>query len=171
GSQFKYSDVNYILLGEIVEKVSGMSLEDFGNKRIFGPLGMKDTGFRPQGELKKRCAPTQQREGRWMIGEVHDPRAYYLGGVAGHAGLFSSADDLAIFARMLLNQGKHQGKAFLRPETLKLMTEPRKIDSPKGPGLRTYGWDMATSYSSNRGSVFPQGVSYGHTGFTGTSIW
>src|SRR5471030_3120914 len=99
---------------------------------------MKETGYRPEGDLKKRCAPTQQREGRWMLGEVHDLRACQLGGVAGHAGLFSTADDLAIFARVMLNQGKHQGKAFVRAETVALMTEPRKVPG----GLRTYGWDM-----------------------------
>ncbi len=171
GGKFIYSDVGYILLGSIVEKVGGMPLAQFAHKRIFEPLGMKATGYRPQGELKQRCAPTQERAGRWMIGEVHDPRAYHLGGVAGHAGLFSSADDLAVFARMLLNDGKHQGKAFLRPETLKLMTDPRKVPAGKTPGLRTYGWDMATGYSGNRGEIFTSGVGYGHTGFTGTSIW
>lgn len=163
GSKFTYSDVGYMLLGKIVEKAGGMPLDQFAAKRIFSPLGMKDTAFRPDGEFKKRCAPTIERDGRWMIGEVHDPRAFALGGVAGHAGLFSSADDLAIFARMMLSQGK----PFLREETVKLMTEPRQVPG----GLRTYGWDMATSFSSNRGSVFPKGVSYGHTGFTGTSIW
>jgi serine-type D-Ala-D-Ala carboxypeptidase len=171
GSRFLYSDVSYILLGEIVEKVSGMKLDAFAHQRIFAPLGMKETGYHPQGDLKKRCAPTQEREGRWMIGEVHDPRAYALGGVAGHAGLFSTADDLAIFARMMLNGGKHQDKIFLLPETVRLMTAPRKVSTSKGPGLRTYGWDMATAYSSNRGEVFTKGVSYGHSGFTGTSIW
>lgn len=171
GSKFTYSDVSYILLGSIVEKAGGTPLDVFAKKRIFDPLGMKETGYRPQGELKKRCAPTQEREGRWMIGEVHDPRAYHLGGVAGHAGLFSSADDLAIFARMLLNDGKHEGKAFLRPETHKLMTDPRKVPGGKTPGLRTYGWDMATGFSGNRGDMFTKGVGYGHTGFTGTSIW
>jgi CubicO group peptidase (beta-lactamase class C family) len=106
-----------------------------------------------------------------MIGEVHDPRAYLLGGVAGHAGLFSTADDLAVYARMLLNDGKHDGKAFLQPETVKLMTEPRKVPVKNDSGLRTYGWDMATAYSANRGEVFTKGISFGHTGFTGTSIW
>jgi CubicO group peptidase (beta-lactamase class C family) len=171
GSKFTYSDVSFILLGKITETVSGMSLDKFTRTRIYEPLGMKDTGFLPQGELKKRSAPTQEREGRWMIGEVHDPRAYLLGGVAGHAGLFSTADDLAIVARMLLNEGKHGGKAFLQPETLKLMTAPRKVPVKNDSGLRTYGWDMATGYSSNRGDGFTKGVSYGHTGFTGTSIW
>jgi CubicO group peptidase (beta-lactamase class C family) len=171
GSKFTYSDVSFILLGKIVENVSGMSLDQFTRKRIYEPLGMKETGYLPAGDLKKRAAPTQQREGRWMIGEVHDPRAYLLGGVAGHAGLFSTADDLAVYARMLLNDGKHDGKAFLQPETVKLMTEPRKVPVKNDSGLRTYGWDMATAYSANRGEVFTKGISFGHTGFTGTSIW
>jgi CubicO group peptidase (beta-lactamase class C family) len=171
GSKFTYSDVSYILLGAIVEKASDTPLDRFAKKRIFDPLGMKETGFNPDGDLRKRGAPTQQRDGRWMIGEVHDPRAHLLGGVAGHAGLFSTADDLAIFSRMLLNDGRYEGKVFLKPETLKLMTSPRKVPGGKTPGLRTYGWDMATGFSSNRGDVFPKGVSYGHTGFTGTSIW
>ena len=171
GSKFTYSDVSFILLGKVVENASGMSLDQFTKKRIYEPLGMKETGFRPEGDLKKRSAPTQEREGRWMIGEVHDPRAYLLGGVAGHAGLFSTADDLAIYARMMLNEGKHNGEAFLRPGVLKLMTEPRKVPVKNDSGLRTFGWDMATSFSSNRGDGFTKGVSYGHTGFTGTSIW
>jgi len=170
-SKFTYSDVGFILLGKIAEKVGGAPLDELAKKRIFDPLGMRDTGYRPQGDLLKRCAPTQQRNGKWMIGEVHDPRAYELGGVAGHAGLFSTADDLAIFARMLLNQGKHKGKAFMKPETVELMTAPRKVPGVKEPGLRTYGWDMATAFSGNRGEVFTKGVSFGHTGFTGTSIW
>ena len=171
GTKFVYSDVGYMLLGEVVEKVSGMSLDEFTQKRIFAPLGMKDSGYRPKGELKNRAAPTEERGGKWLQGEVHDPRANLLGGVAGHAGVFSTADDLAIYARMLLNRGKHQGRAFLQPETAALMTAPRQVPGKKEPGLRTYGWDMLTSYSANRGEAFPKGVSFGHTGFTGTSIW
>jgi CubicO group peptidase (beta-lactamase class C family) len=171
GSKFTYSDVGFILLGKIAETAGERPLDELAQKRIFGPLGMKDTGYRPSAELKNRCAPTQQRGGAWMIGEVHDPRAFELGGVAGHAGLFSTADDLAIFAKMLLNEGKHDGKAIMKAETVKLMTAPRKVPGAKEPGLRTYGWDMATSYSANRGDVFTRGVSFGHTGFTGTSIW
>lgn len=171
GSKFTYSDVGYILLGSIVEKVGAMPLDAFAKKRIFEPLGMKETGYRPSAELKKRCAPTQQREGRWMIGEVHDPRAYHLGGVAGHAGLFATADDLAIFARMMLNKGRQEGKVFAQEKTIAMMTAPRKVPGKTEPGLRTYGWDMATAYSGNRGDVFPRGISFGHTGFTGTSLW
>jgi serine-type D-Ala-D-Ala carboxypeptidase len=171
GSRFRYSDVGYILLGEVIEKVSGLPLDEFAHRRIFAPLGMKATGYRPQGALAQRAAPTERREGRWLVGAVHDPRAAALGGVAGHAGLFSTADDLAIFARMLLADGTHDGRIFLRPETLRLYTAPREVLTARAPGLRTYGWDMLTAYSANRGELFPKGVSYGHTGFTGTSLW
>ena len=171
GSKFVYSDVGFLLLGKVVETVSKQPLDTFASKRIFEPLGMTETGYRPQGELKRRAAPTEKRDGRWLVGEVHDPRAARLGGVAGHAGLFSTADDLAILARMLLNDGKHRGQPFLRPAAVRLMTAPRDVPGPSGPLLRTYGWDMATSYSANRGDGFPKGVSYGHTGFTGTSLW
>jgi CubicO group peptidase (beta-lactamase class C family) len=107
-----------------------------------------------------------------MRGEVHDPRAFALGGVAGHAGLFSTGDDLAVFAQMLLNGGHYHGKRILQPETVKLMLSPHEVPLAGGKkGLRTYGWDMQTGYSSNRGEVFPVGASFGHTGFTGTSVW
>jgi CubicO group peptidase (beta-lactamase class C family) len=171
GVRFIYSDVNYLLLGKVIEESSGMPLDEFARTRIFGPLAMKETGYQPQGDLKKRAAPTQERSGRWMIGEVHDPRAYLLGGVAGHAGLFSTADDLAIYARMLLKGGRLADKTFLKKSTVQLMTAPREVPGKTAPGVRTYGWDMATSFSANRGEVFTKGVSFGHTGFTGTSIW
>jgi CubicO group peptidase (beta-lactamase class C family) len=171
GTRFTYSDVNYLLLGAVIEKVSGQRLDEFARRRIFEPLGMKETGYLPGPELRRRAAPTERRDGRWLAGEVHDPRSAALGGVAGHAGLFSTADDLAVFARMLLAGGKHEGRVFLRPETLRLYTQGRDVPTTKGPGLRTCGWDMQTSYSSNRGELFPKGISYGHTGFTGTSLW
>lgn len=171
GTKFVYSDVGYLLLGEVVSKVSGLPLDEFARQRILAPLGMKDSGYRPPEALRQRAALTQQRDGKWLQGEVHDPRAYLLGGVAGHAGLFSTADDLAVFASMLLNQGKHQGRAFLKENTVQFMTAPRQVPGKSEPGLRTYGWDMATAFSANRGAAFPKGISYGHTGFTGTSLW
>jgi CubicO group peptidase (beta-lactamase class C family) len=171
GNRFTYSDVNYILLGKIVEKASGMGLDEFARRRVFEPLGMKETGYHPGAGLKKRCAPTEKREGRWMIGEVHDPRAYLLGGVAGHAGLFSTADDLAILCRMLLHEGKLEGRTIPRPETYRLMTASRTVPLEKGSGLRTYGWDRDTPYSKNRGTGFSKTAGFGHSGFTGTSIW
>ena len=168
GSAFKYSNVNFIVLGELVGRISGTPLDVFAKRNIFEPLGMTHTGFRPTESMRPNCAPTEQREGRWMRGEVHDPRAYALGGVAGHAGLFSTADDVLIYARMILDGGKAgDGRQVLKPETVKLMTTPRPVPN----GQRAYGWDVDTSYSRNRGSLFPRGKSFGHTGFTGTSIW
>jgi CubicO group peptidase (beta-lactamase class C family) len=167
GDRFTYSDVGFIVLGELVEAVSGTSLDAFARKNVFAPLGMNETGFRPDGPLKERAAPTEKRDGRWLVGEVHDPRSARLGGVAGHAGLFATADDLAVFAQMLLNGGSYNGKRVLSPLTVRLMTTPRTVPG----GLRAYGWDVATSYSSNRGELFVRGENFGHTGFTGTSVW
>jgi CubicO group peptidase (beta-lactamase class C family) len=167
GARFAYSDVGYIVLGEVVARVSGMSLDRFAHKHLFGPLGMKDTTFRPGPELRKRIAPTTEREGKWLIGEVHDPRAHRLGGVAGHAGLFSTADDLAVFVRMLLAGGTHAGRRVLAPATVHTLTTPCRVPG----GLRTPGWDVDTVYSGNRGELFVRGRGFGHTGFTGTSIW
>ncbi len=165
GAKFRYSDVNFIILGELVERVSGMTLDAFARKHLFEPLGLRDTTFKPGKELVERAAPTEKRGDHWMRGEVHDPRAYLLGGVAGHAGLFSTADDLAVFAQMILNGG-YAGKRILKPETVQLMTTPRPVPG----GQRALGWDVRTAFSSNRGEGF-SAKSFGHTGFTGTSIW
>jgi uncharacterized protein YbbC (DUF1343 family)/CubicO group peptidase (beta-lactamase class C family) len=167
GERSIYSDVGYIVLGELVQRVSGQSLDAFARQHIFAPLGMSDTTFCPTGDSKQRAAPTEQHQGRWLTGEVHDPRARALGGVAGHAGLFSTADDLAIYAQMLLDNGMFRGQRILAPLTVRLMTTPRLV--PRG--LRSYGWDVQTGYSSQRGSLFPAGQGFGHTGFTGTSLW
>jgi len=114
-----------------------------------------------------RVAPTENREGRWMRGEVHDPRAYEMGGVAGHAGLFSTADDLAIFCQMILNKGEYNGARILAPYTVERMVSAQTLPTSQ---MRGIGWDVNTSYSSNRGDLYPVGT-FGHTGFTGTSIW
>ncbi|HEX8891014.1 MAG TPA: exo-beta-N-acetylmuramidase NamZ domain-containing protein [Pyrinomonadaceae bacterium] len=192
-TRFVYSDINYIALGEIVHRVSGMTLDEFARKNIFEPLGMKDTGFRPIGSSQTtrndaatiaRIAPTETKhaagsylggagdktaEGeRWLRGEVHDPTSYRMGGVAGHAGLFSTADDLAIYCQMILNGGEYNGVRILSPMTVAMMTRPRVVTDEGG--ARGLGWDIATSFSSNRGDIFPLG-SFGHTGFTGTSFW
>jgi uncharacterized protein YbbC (DUF1343 family)/CubicO group peptidase (beta-lactamase class C family) len=167
GTRFRYSDVGFMVLGELVERVSGEPADVFARKHFCEPLKMADTGFKPQGKLKERCAPTTQRDGKWLIGEVHDPRSAFMGGVAGHAGLFGTADDLARFARMLLHGGELDSVRVLSPLSVRLLTTPVAVPG----GLRSRGWDVDTSYSAQRGELFPRGEGFGHTGFTGTSIW
>ena len=165
GFSYQYSDLNFILLGEIVARVTGMPLQDYCWKEIFLPLGMNETFFLPDPKLKGRIAPTTLLEdGSLLRGIVHDPTSRRMGGVAGHAGLFSTVDDLARFARMLLNGGG----GILKPETISLMTSvqsPANIESRRG-----LGFDIDSTYSSLRGELFPRG-SFGHTGWTGTSMW
>jgi uncharacterized protein YbbC (DUF1343 family)/CubicO group peptidase (beta-lactamase class C family) len=171
GSKFIYSDVNYIVLAELVKRLSGKPIDQFAAENIYRPLGMKDTGYKPDASLTSRIAPTEKRGDKWMRGEVHDPRAYLLGGVAGHAGLFSTADDLAVFCRMILNQGEFNGARILSPMGVARMTEARASGGNAVDGMaRGIGWDVSTGYSANRGDLFPIG-SFGHTGFTGTSLW
>lgn len=190
GSRMIYSDVGYIVLGELIRRVGGKPVDQFAEENIFKPLGMGSTGFNPLvrfgGAIRQRIAPTERRGGnrrvdstgevtageeRWMRGEVHDPRAWLLGGVAGHAGLFSSADDLAIYCQTILNGGEFRGQRILSPLAVRRMTEGR----PSGGNatdavVRGLGWDIFSGFSSNRGDLFPVG-SFGHTGFTGTSLW
>ena len=169
GSKFIYTDVGYIVLGEVVKSVSGLSLDEFARAELFAPMRMADTTYRPADGLRPRIAPTERREDRWMVGEVHDPRAYALGGVAGHAGLFGTADDLARYCRMILGGGQLDGTRILSEATVLEMTTPRAL--PDGADARTYGFDVDTPYSSPRGDRFPRGTSFGHTGFTGTMFW
>lgn len=169
GQSFWYTDVGFITLGKLVEAVDGRPLDKFAREEIFAPLGMSETYYRVPEALRERAAPTEQRDGRWMLGEVHDPRAYALGGVAGHAGLFSTAQDLARYCRMILGEGQLDGKRVLKPETVALMLKPRALED--GTGVRTYGWDAATGFSSARGDRFASGTTAGHTGFTGTMVW
>jgi CubicO group peptidase (beta-lactamase class C family) len=175
GSRFRYSDVNYILLGSLVESVSGEKLDAFCRQHTFEPLGMKETTFNPGPNLRGRCVPTEKADGKFLAGVVHDPRARKLDGVAGHAGLFSTADDLARFCRMLLDGGMLDGKQVIPAEVVRRLTTPRPVplvkDETPPKGKRTLGFDVQTSYSSNRGERFPAGTSFGHTGFTGTSLW
>lgn len=161
--KFTYSDVGFIVLGKVVEEVSGSSLHKYSQQTLFKPLGMSDTGYLPRRELKQRAAVTEKRDGRWMQGEVHDPRAFALGGVAGHAGLFSTAEDLAKFAAAMLVVGDN---AVLKSETMTLMT----ADTKTSGGIRGLGWDKKSVYSSNRGDLFTS-KAFGHGGFTGTAIW
>jgi CubicO group peptidase (beta-lactamase class C family) len=173
GTRFRYSDVGFIVLGELVGKLGGAPVDEFARQNVFEPLKMADTRFKPSGELLKRVAPTGKRDGKLILGEVHDPRSHLMGGVAGHAGLFGSADDLARYCRMLLRGGELDGVRVLKPETVKLFTEPHGVPGGKDgrKQLRSYGWDVDTSYSAPRGELFPRDGGFGHTGFTGTSVW
>lgn len=173
GTRFRYSDVGFIVLGHLVEKLSGEPVDRFAKKHVFDPLKMSDTGYRPAGEMLKRVAPTGKRDGKVILGEVHDPRAYQMGGVAGHAGLFGTADDVARYCRMLLRGGELDGTRVLKPETVKLFTESHPVPGGKDgrPWARSFGWDVDTSFSAPRGDRFPKGEGFGHTGFTGTSVW
>lgn len=164
GERFTYSDIGFIMLGEIVQRASGRSLDQFTRDEIFHPLGMKETSYNPPETLKPRIAPTQKEKDKMLRGIVHDPRARLLNGIAGHAGLFSSADDLALYCDMILNPSNSKG---LSPASVRTMTQARAVPN----GWRTFGWDCDTVFSSNRGELFPKGSTFGHTGFTGTSIW
>jgi CubicO group peptidase (beta-lactamase class C family) len=164
GTKFVYTDVGFIMLGRLVQAVDGIRLDQFAREEIFVPLGMLDTAFLPDDSIRTRCAPTENRDGHWMLGEVHDPRAYALGGVAGHAGLFGTAADVARFCQMFTG-----GKSVLKPETIKEMTTLNEL--PDGTGGRGYGLDITSSYSSCRGDRFERGTTFGHTGFTGTMFW
>ena len=164
GERFTYSDIGFIMLGEIVQRASGRSLDQFTRDEIFLPLGMKETSYNPPETLKPRIAPTQKEKDKMLRGIVHDPRARLLNGIAGHAGLFSSADDLALYCDMILNPSNSKG---LSPASVRTMTQARAVPN----GWRTFGWDCDTVFSSNRGELFPKGSTFGHTGFTGTSIW
>jgi uncharacterized protein YbbC (DUF1343 family)/CubicO group peptidase (beta-lactamase class C family) len=170
GLRFVYSDINFVLLGEIVRRLSGQTLADFTHQNIFEPLGMRETMFQPPASLKARIAPTEidPTTGQPLRGVVHDPTSRYMGGIAGHAGLFTTADDLAKFAEMMIGRGESNGiRIFSAPTVEKFTTPQSPADQPI---LRGLGWDIDSSFSSNRGDLFPIG-SYGHTGFTGTSIW
>jgi uncharacterized protein YbbC (DUF1343 family)/CubicO group peptidase (beta-lactamase class C family) len=194
GSRFVYSDIGFIVLGEIVHRVSGMPLDEFFNRNVAAKLDMKDSRFERLDDSGsrvssnpplQRIAPTENVRGqmsylgstfvgaeeegtRILRGEVHDPTAYRMNGVAGHAGLFSTADDLARFCRMILRGGVFDGKRILASSVLNRMTFPSVVT--EDGATRGLGWDLSSSFSSNRGDFFPIG-SFGHTGFTGTSLW
>lgn len=168
GTKFAYSDVGFIVLGKLVETISGQTLDQFAAAEIFKPLGMSDTTYNPPADWKPRCAPTQQREGHWMRGEVHDPRSYAMGGVAGHAGVFSTTQDLSKFCRMILNGGELDGKRILSQHAIDLISTG--VSLPDG-SVRSYGYDVKTGYSQPLGDRFPPLKSFGHTGFTGPCFW
>jgi uncharacterized protein YbbC (DUF1343 family)/CubicO group peptidase (beta-lactamase class C family) len=162
---FRYSDINFILLGEVVRRVSGVKLDEFASKHVFKPLKMDSTRFQPPDDWKPRIAPTEKDENGVMLrGVVHDPTSRKMGGVTGHAGLFTTAGDLAKYARMILAGGA----GVLKPETVKLMSTPQTLATVFE--RRGLGWDIDSPFSRPRGKTFPVG-SFGHTGFTGTSLW
>jgi len=179
GRSFAYSDLNFIVLAEIVRVLSGKGIDVYAREHIFEPLGMTETAFRPPADQMARIAPTEMRLGppqlpkgakpeyKMLRGEVHDLTVWRMGGVSGQAGLFSSAGDLAIYAQTLLNHGVYGGVRLLSEAAVTVMTSPQ---SPlRAEDVRGYGWDINSEYSSPLGDLFSGG--YGHTGFTGTSIW
>jgi uncharacterized protein YbbC (DUF1343 family) len=168
GTQFIYSDVNFIALGEIVRRVSHMPLNVYCKREVFEPLGMKNTTFLPPPGLKPRIAPTDYQGSGLRWGVVSDPTSYRMGGVAGHAGVFSTADDLALLAQMLCNGGEGEDQRVLSAGTVANMTKAQRL-----PGIstqRALGWDIRSPYSKVFNAAFPKG-SFGHTGYTGTAMW
>ena len=166
---FRYSDLNFILLGEIVESVSGMPLDVYAREEVFKPLGMDSSSYVPPDSWRSRIAPTAPDEaGGWYRGVVHDPTSRLMGGVTGHAGLFSTAGDLARFAQALLSGGELGGRRILEEKTVRLMREIHT--GPTLSARRGLGWDLDSAFSRTRGEGFPLGT-FGHTGFTGASMW
>ena len=171
GSTFKYSDVNFIVLAKLIEKITGQDIHQFSKREIFDPLGMTETGFLPSESLRNRAAPTEQRDGKWIQGEVHDPRAFLLNGIAGHAGLFSTAQDLARYASMMLGRGRFSVEGqpevqILSIPTFEAMTRSYQVST----GIRGLSWDKRTAYSINRGDLLSD-TAFGHGGFTGNVFW
>ncbi len=172
GSQTVYSDLGMIMMGKVIEKVTGMTLDKFAKKEIFIPLGMKNTMYNPPDSLKRRCAPTEVDNywrHRLIQGEVHDETASMLRGVAGHAGLFSTAEDIAKVLQLLLQKGRFGGKQIIKPGTIKLFIKKQSAEGGE-ESTRALGWDTKSPEGSSAGNLFSD-KSYGHTGFTGTSVW
>ena len=167
GTAFTYSCLNYITLAYIVKAVSGQTIAEFAADNIFKPLGMKSTFYNPTAEFLDRCVPTQIYDGIPLRGVVHDPLARLQGGISGNAGLFSTADDLAVFAQMMLNGGESGKVRILSPLSVERMTEIFPRVNGTGRGL---GWDLDSNLATVRGDLFGP-ASYGHSGYTGTSIW
>jgi beta-N-acetylhexosaminidase len=168
GTKIEYSDLGFILLGEIISRLTGLSLEGFAQRELFAPLGMRDSFFNPARSLRSRIAPTEHDAAvrkRLIIGEVHDENAWAMGGVAGHAGLFSTARDIAVFAQMLLNGGIYAHRRILSRATIRTFTTRHAV----GDSARALGWDVPVEPSSSGRYFSPR--SFGHTGFTGTSLW
>jgi beta-N-acetylhexosaminidase len=168
GSKTVYSDLGMIVLGKVIEKVTNTTLDKFCENEIFKPLGMKNTFFNPPDSVKHRIPPTENDtywRNRLIKGEAHDETASLLGGVSGHAGLFSNIEDIEKFLLMILNKGVYQNKRIINSETVELFTKRQSDENP-----RALGWDIKSETGSSAGNLFSKD-SFGHTGFTGTSIW
>ncbi|QEG40664.1 Penicillin-binding protein 4* [Roseimaritima ulvae] len=166
GERFIYSDVGFIVLGKVVEKVSGQPLDQFVRQNLYAPLQMTETMYTPSASLRARAAATEKQGDQWLVGRVHDPRAARMNGVAGHAGLFSTAADLIRFGEAFCNGGATDDARILGTETVAMMTQPREVPG----GQRAFGWDVRSRYSSNRPEGFSE-AAFGHGGFTGTVLW
>jgi uncharacterized protein YbbC (DUF1343 family) len=166
GTRFIYSDIGFLILEDVVARVSGKDIAAFTAENVFRPLGMNETGYLPGPALRSRIAPTEYRDGVLIAGDVHDPRAHLLGGVAGHAGLFSTAYDLVRYAQMILGEGELGGVRVLSRETVRAMLAPHDIPG----GVRALGWDMQTNFSMNKGETLSRRA-VGHGGYTGTALW
>ncbi len=168
GEGMKYSDLGYIMLGKCIETAARTPLNRYADSAIFSPLGMRNTMYAPPAAIRNQCAPTEKDtywRNRLVQGTVHDENAALLDGVAGHAGVFSTAADLSNFVRMLMNGGTHNGRRILKAATIEEFTKP-----VRGAAGRTLGWDTKSDSGSSAGSRY-SAASFGHTGFTGTSIW
>jgi len=168
GEKFKYADINFILLGELVRRASGFELDRYALENFFVPLGMADTRFNPYSDLRMRCAATRIEGDCLLFGTVQDPNARILGGVAGHAGLFGTAADLSRFCMMVLGGGEYAGKRILTQHTVRQMVSPNFFQGTEV--IRGLGWDILSHYSSPRCNRFSC-ASFGHTGYSGCSIW
>jgi CubicO group peptidase (beta-lactamase class C family) len=168
GNRFHYADINFILLAEVVRRVSGLQLDEYARKNFYSPLGMKDTGFRPDPQRQPGCAPTIGDDSRLFVCQVQDSLARLLGGVAGHAGLFGTVRDLSLFCRMILGDGLLGNRRVMEARTVSQMTAP--YFSRGGKVIRGLGWDIASPYSAPRGGFFSR-TSFGHTGYSGASLW
>ena len=166
GTRFIYSDIGYLVLEDVIARVSGKDIAAFARDNVFGPLGMLDTGYLPGPALRSRVAPTEYRDGVLIAGDVHDPRAHFLGGVAGHAGLFSTAKDLVRYAQMILGEGELAGVRVLSRQTVRAMLAPHDVPG----GVRALGWDVQTNFSVNKGETLSRRA-VGHGGYTGTALW
>ena len=168
GTKFVYSDLGFITLGEVITRASGKPENEFVAEQIFQPLGMIDTGYLPPKEKWSRCIATEARNGVMLQGQVHDGNAWKMGGVSGHAGLFSTVDDMAIYCQMMLNDGEYNGVRILSPMTVRAMTTNQSLVDDD---FRGYGWILLTSNSGQKGDMFPKGIGWGHIGWTGPSVF